>query len=176
VRQAGIVTSKRIERLRDKLLARGQATLHPPAPRAQKASPELSAMAERVLPFAEIMYLVLSADAAITERERDVLRGALRSLTEGALSSAAMDEMLREFAQNLAREGLDLRLDYLASAMYADRSDARLALGLATAAADADRGVGPEERAVIEGLGERLGMSVLEMRELFEGAEPAALQ
>lgn len=127
-------------------------------------------MEDRVRPFAEIMYLVLSADASITERERDVLRGALRSLTEGALSSAVMNDMLTEFARNLAREGLDLRLDYLASVMYADRADARLALGLATAAAEADRGLGAEERAVIEGLGERLGVSAMEMRELFEGA------
>lgn len=127
-------------------------------------------MEDRVRPFAEIMYLVLSADASITERERDVLRGALRSLTEGALSSAAMDEMLTEFARNLAREGIDLRLDYLASVMYADRADARLALGLATAAAEADRGLGPEERAVIEGLGQRLGVNAIEMRELLEGA------
>jgi tellurite resistance protein len=171
-----LVTSKRIERLRDKLLERGQPTLHPPAPRSSKASPELSAMAERVRPFAEIMYLVLSADTSITERECDVLRGALRSLTEGALSSTAMNGMLREFEHNLAREGLDLRLDYLASVMYADRSDARLALGLATAAAEADRGLGPEERAVIEGLGERLGVSAMEMQELLSGSEPATLQ
>jgi hypothetical protein len=176
LRHAKAVTSKRIERLRDKLLARGQPTLHPPAPRPNKATPELSAMAERVRPFAEIMYLVLSADAAITERERNVLRGALRSLTEGALSSAAMDSMLAEFEGNLRREGLDLRLDYLASAMYADRSDARLALGLASAAADADRGVGPEERVVIAGLGERLGISAIELHELLNGSESAALQ
>lgn len=166
------MTSKRIERLRDKLLARGQPTLHPPDPkRTHKATPELSALAERVRPFAEVMYLVLSADAAITERERDVLRGALRSLTEGVLSSAAMNEMLDEFAHNLKRDGLDLRLDYLASTMYADRSDGRLALGLATAAAEAERGIGEEERGVIAALGERLGVSAMEMKELLQGSE-----
>ena len=168
------MTSKRIERLRDKLLARGQPTLHPPDPRhASTATPEVSALAERVRPFAEVMYLVLSADAAITERERDVLRGALRSLTEGVLSSAAMNEMLDEFAHNLARDGLELRLDYLASTMYADRADGRLALGLATAAADADRGIGEEERGVIEALGERLGVSAMEMKELLERGDAA---
>jgi tellurite resistance protein len=166
------MTSKRIERLRDKLLARGQPTLAPPAP-ARPATPELWALADRVRPFAEVMYLVLAADEDISERERDVLRGALRSLTEGALSSAALDEMLQEFESNRAREGLELRLDYLASALYPDRSDARLALGLATAAADADRGVGPQEREVITSLAERLGIRHSELAEMLhdEGHE-----
>ena len=160
------MTSKRIERLRDKLLARGQPTLAPPAI-APVATPELWALAERVRPFAEVMYLVLAADDEISERERNVLRGALRSLTEGALSSAALDEMVAQFEQKRAREGVELRLDYLASALYPDRSDARLALGLATAAADADRGVGPQEREVITALAERLGVGKSELAELL---------
>lgn len=159
------MTSPRIVRLRDKLLARGQPTLRPPAPTA--VTPELSALEERVRPFAEVMYLVLSADAEVTEPERDVLRGALRSLTEGALSSMAMEMMLQDFAQNLARDGLDLRLDTLASILYADRPDARLALELASAAAEADRGVGPEELSVIRAFGERLGVGEIELEELL---------
>ena len=163
-----MTTSKRIERLRDKLLARGQPTLAPPAlAPPQAATPEQWALAERVRPFAEVMYLVLAADEDISERERDVLRGALRSLTEGALSSSALDEMLHEFEDNRAREGLELRLDYLASMLYLDRSDARLALGLATAAADADSGVGPQERAVITSLAERLGIRHSELAEML---------
>jgi len=161
------MTSKRIERLRDKLLARGQPTLAPPPPSPVAATPELWALAERVRPFAEVMYLVLAADDDITERERNVLRGALRSLTEGALSSTALDEMLEQFERSRAREGVELRLDYLASALYLDRSDARLALGLATAAADADRGVGPQEREVITALAERLGIASGELAELL---------
>jgi len=169
------MTSKRIERLRDKLLARGQPTLAPPAPApAPTATPELWALAERVRPFAEVMYLVLAADGDISERERNVLRGALRSLTEGALSSTALDEMLAQFERSRAREGVELRLDYLASALYLDRSDARLALGLATAAADADRGVGVQEREVISALAERLGIGKSELAELLHDEAPSA--
>lgn len=171
------MTSKRIERLRDKLLARGKPTLAPPLHAPQRSdTPELWALAERVRPFAEVMYLVLAADEDISERERDLLRGALRSLTEGALSTAALDEMLQEFQANRAREGVELRLDYLASALYLDRSDARLALGLATAAADADRGVGSEEREVITSLAERLGIHGSELAEmLHDDRSPAAV-
>jgi tellurite resistance protein len=128
----------------------------------------LSALAERVRPFAEVMYLVLAADREITDRERDLLRGALRSLTDDALSTVAMGQMLQEFERDRDRDGVEVRLDYLASTLYRDRSDARLALGLASAAAAADRGIGPEERELIKSLGERLGVSRSELQELLQ--------
>jgi tellurite resistance protein len=161
--------NKRIERLRDKLLARGRPTIYPPqaTPDAVALSPELQALAERVRPFAEVMYLVLAADSKISEPERDVLRGALRSLTEGALSSSALDSMLSEFETARERQGLEVRLDHLASQLYSDRADARLALGLATAAADTDEGVGADERAVIESLAERLRIGEDELQALL---------
>jgi len=159
------MASKRIERLRDKLLARGRPTIYPsPSP---SPSPELEALAERVRPFAEVMYLVLATDSKITEIERDVLRGALRSLTEDALSTSALDAMLTDFEELRERQGVEVRLDHLASQLYSDRADARLALGLATAAADSDAGIGPDERTVIEALAERLRVSDEELQALL---------
>jgi hypothetical protein len=84
-----------------------------------------------------------------------------------------MEIMLRDFEVNLAREGLELRLDDLASTMYGDRSDARLALGLATAAAEADHGVGPEELRVIRAFGERLGIDDIELEEMLRSDDAA---
>ena len=157
--------NKRIERLRDKLLARGRPSMFPPQTTA--LSPELQALAERVRPFAEVMYLVLASDSKISDPERDVLRGALRSLTEDALSSSTLDAMLTEFEAARERQGLEMRLDHIASQLYSDRADARLALGLATAAADTDEGVGAEERAVIEALAERLRIGQDELQALL---------
>jgi hypothetical protein len=175
------MASKRIERLRDKLLSRGQPTLHPPAPTrageqtVSAVSPELAALAERVRPFAEVMYLVLAADADISQREHTVLRGALRSLTEGALSSEALELMLETFEREVQQDGVDLRLDQLASILCNDRADARLALGLAAAAADTDRGVGAEERAIIVSLAERLNIRDAELQALLnDSGEPGA--
>jgi predicted phage gp36 major capsid-like protein len=96
-----------------------------------------------------------------------VLRGALRSLTEGALSSDALDEMMQAFERHVARDGVELRLDQLASILCNDRADARLALGLAAAAADTDCGVASEERAIIEALAERLNIRDDELRALL---------
>jgi tellurite resistance protein len=169
------MSNKGIEQLRDKLLARGLVPSQPPppgadAPRAPQAGPEALAITERVRPFAEAIYLVLAADAQLGERERDVLRGALRALTDGVLSSVSMDNMLSDFEHARTRDGVESRLDNVASSLYGDRNDARLAIRLATAAAEAESGVSDEERAVLAALGDRLGVSEKELSELLQGS------
>jgi hypothetical protein len=169
------MANKRVDRLRDKLLERGTASQRPP-PLAAKAEPkpEALAMTQRVRPFAEAMYLVLAADGAIGERERDVLRGAVRSLTDGMLSSASMEAMLAEFERGRALQGVESRLDTVAAALYDDRSDAELALGLMAAAGKADGRMAAAEQAIIVALGERLGIAEPHLRELLcEGEQDA---
>jgi tellurite resistance protein len=148
-----------MERLREKLLSRGLPSYRPPPLVPNAPKPELTELVHRVRPFAEAMYLVIAADAEIAERERDVLRGALRTLTDGALSSMVMESLLREFEMARAREGSDLRLDAVASALYGDPADAELALGLAIAAGEVDHGLDAREQVVVFALAERLGIS-----------------
>lgn len=164
------MANKRIDRLRDKLLARGMASQRPPPVKADP-NPEVQAMARRVQPFAEAMYLVLAADGAIGERERDVLRGTLRTLTDGMLSSASMEAMLAEFERGRALQGVESRLDTVAAALYSDRSDAELALGLMAAAGETDGRMATAEQAIILALGERLGVAEPRLHELLYGAE-----
>ncbi|HEX4352147.1 MAG TPA: TerB family tellurite resistance protein [Polyangiales bacterium] len=162
--------NKRIDKLRDKLLERGMASYRPPPMNAgTDPNPEALAMTQRVRPFAEAMYLVLAADGDVGERERDVLRGALRSLTDGKLSSASMESLLCEFERARALQGVDLRLDSLAAAFYGDRSDAELALGLMAAAGETDGTMDASEQAIIFALGERLGVAKSELQELLYG-------
>lgn len=80
----------------------------------------------------------MSADADIKDSERDVLRGALRSLSEGGLGSAATDAMLHELEERLARDGMEVRLDNVAAHLWPDPNDRELALALAAATAKAD--------------------------------------
>jgi uncharacterized tellurite resistance protein B-like protein len=165
------MSNKRIDRLRDKLLARGMASQRPPPVKADP-KPEALAMAQRVQPFAEAMYLVLAADGAMGDRERDVLRGAIRTLTDGMLSSASMEAMLADFERGRALQGLESRLDTVAAALYSDRSDAELALGLMAAAGETDGRMATAEQAIILALGERLGIAKPHLQELIYGAEP----
>jgi tellurite resistance protein len=158
--------SKRIERLRDRLLSRGPAISERPA---APIKPESRAAYQRIRPLAEAMYLVMAADRHVNERERDALRGAIRTLTDGGLGTLAMENMIMEFEQALARDGLDVRLDALASFLYGDRDDMELAVALAAAVALADEGLDPEEQRTIEALAERLGISGARLEQMLNG-------
>jgi tellurite resistance protein len=161
------MTRARIERLRDRLEQQGQPTVRPPSMGASvPTSPEVDAMYARVRPLAEVMFLVMTADETVGHRERDTLRGAIRTLTGGVLSSTAMEKMISEFEDSVMREGVDVRLDYVASVLYGDRDDSELALSLAAAVAVADEPLVPAEQATIEELALRLGVSKERLREL----------
>jgi tellurite resistance protein len=155
-----------IERLRDRLLGQGRPSLLPGGAGARVAA-DAQALYQRLLPFAEAMYLVMSADGSVSARERDILRGALRVLTGGALSSAAMESMIAEFDRTLVSEGTELRLDQLASTLYGDREDAELVLSLMAAVASADGVIAARERALLDATAERLGVARARVQELL---------
>lgn len=158
----------RIERLRDKLLRQGRPSIVPsPWPPPAGAQPKAGLLYRRMRPLAEAMYLVITADSQIGEQERDALRGALRILTDGALSGAALDAMLDQFGHELARDGMAVRLDHVAAELYGDPDDVELALMLVAAAALADGHSGEAELETIGELGARLGVSRDRLRALI---------
>lgn len=169
------MTRPPIARLRDTLLRRGTARSSAPPPLHSSMKPEQLELARRVRPFAEAMYLVVGADSEIGDRERDVLRGALRALTDDALSSAVLARMLEEFEAARASEGLEARLDSVASSLYADAADAELALELAIAAASVDGRLDAREQVVAFSLAERLGISATHATALMD-ERPNVLQ
>jgi tellurite resistance protein len=156
----------RFESLRDRLLGMGRASLVP-RPMAQGATAQ--ALYDRLRPFAEAVYLVISSDGHLEQREAEVLRGTLRVLTAGELSGAAMDAMLKEFDAALARDGREMRLDRVASEIYGDRQDVELTISLVSAAALASGCVEPAEHEVISELAERLGLSSARLKALCKG-------
>jgi tellurite resistance protein len=126
------------------------------------------ALYERLRPFAEAVFLVMSADQQVDQREAEVLRGTLRILTAGELGGAALDAMLKEFAASLSRDGRELRLDRVAAEIYGDREDVELAISLVSAAALANGCIEPAEDQVIIELAERLGLSKARLKALCE--------
>jgi hypothetical protein len=164
------MSSPQIERLRTTLLRRGMIVSRPPPPASPRPwKPEQLELARRVRPFAEAMYLVIGAGADIGERERDVLRGALRTLTDGVLSSSVLEKMLEEFETARAGEGTEARLDAVASALYWDATDAELAVKLAIAGAEVDGRLDAREQSVVHALATRVGISDKHLEELLEG-------
>jgi hypothetical protein len=169
------MSSPQIERLRTTLLRRGMLTSRPPPPASARPwKPEQLELARRVRPFAEAMYLVIGANTDIGARERDVLRGALRTLTDNLLSSAVLETMLGEFETARAEEGTESRLDAVASALYWDATDAELAVKLAIAGAEVDGRLDAREQSVVQALATRLGISPRHLEELLEGEQYSA--
>jgi len=160
------MAADRFVSLRDRLLGMGRASLVP-RPMAQGATAQ--ALYDRLRPFAEAVFLVISADGQLHPREAEVLRGTLRVLTAGELSGAAMDSMLAEFTAALARDGREMRLDRVASEIYGDRQDVELTISLASAAALASGCTEPAEHEVITQLAERLGLSSARLKALCTG-------
>jgi tellurite resistance protein len=149
--------------LRNKLVDMGRASIVP-RPLAQDETSQ--AFYERLRPFAEAIYLVISVDGVLEPRETEVLRGTLRALTSGELGGAAMDAMLTEFKAALALDGQDIRLDRIAAEVYGDRDDIELVIALSSAAALASGCAEPAEHDVIRQLASRLGLSKDQLREL----------
>jgi tellurite resistance protein len=148
-----------LERLKNQLLSGGsRPSLRPTPWSGNSAPPEAQAAYQRIRPFAEAMYLVMAADGRLDDRERITLRGALRSLTAGVLGTGAMESMLSEFERLLAVQGLELRLDDVASRIYSEPEDRELALVLAATVAVADDRTDSAEQRTIEALSERLGV------------------
>ncbi len=135
------------------------------------ADPPAAAAYDRIQPFAEAMFLVMSADAQITDSERDVLRGALRTLSEGELGTAATEAMLNDLEQRLARDGMDVRLDNVAAHLWPDPGDRELALALAAATAKADGSIDAAERTAIFELAARLGVPNARVASWLDGSE-----
>ena len=160
--------SRRIERLRERLLRRGARSTDSAAWSLTAAPPNAQAAYERILPYAEVIYLVIAADGVHTPEEQDALVGAIRYLSEGELGEPAADHMITRFQSDLQREGIEQRLDDVAARVYGEREDRELALSLAAGVAAADGELNASEQRTIVGLAERLGFSQRQLQALFD--------
>lgn len=154
--------SETLARLRDAL--RGGVAHPPPVPDGAEAlpgdgSPEMRAIAARIAPLCEVLYLLSVADHRHDARERAVMAGAIGALTEGALGEAAIERMIAGFEAALAAEGWESRLARSAGVLAADRRDAEAAFTLAAVMAIADEFPDERERVLLEELRAQLGIS-----------------
>lgn len=118
-------------------------------------------------PLCEAMFLVMLADGRVKNVERDVLRGALRVLTDDRVRSTQIESMLDIAARNVAEEGFKVRLDETIQRLKGDPARAELTYVLAAAVAAADEKVVPEEQAVLDTLAEGLGLDEKRINELI---------
>lgn len=174
------IHTRTIERLRDTLRESGQrpsmvlSGAYETLARAGLLSLEEQMAIARVEPLGEIMYLMMAADGDVADVERDVLRGAIRGLTDDGVRSGTLKVMLERFERDALAYGRDARLAELTSLLVDDRAGAEGAFVLAAAVAFADGEIRPEESDVIDTLAARLAISEERANQLLDTLEEDA--
>ncbi len=158
--------------LRDELRNRGKhRTVVPASVPTEAPSVDVIAIVQRVAPICEVLYLLMVADDRTDARELDVMRGAIRVLTENALRSSVITGMLERFEVNANQYGREARLAQVTGQLSADRQDAEAAYTLAAVMAIADESSDEEERAWLEELRQMLGIKPARAAELLGGLD-----
>jgi len=92
-----------VARLRDALLQGGRrpsivaSSAYETLTREGLLTPEEASAISRVEPLAETMFLMMTADGTVAEPERDVVRGAIRGLTDDLLRTGTINVMLETY-------------------------------------------------------------------------------
>ena len=97
----------------------------------------------------EAMFIMLASDGNIGQDERDVLRGAIRELTSGAVRSADIERMSGECQGRITKDGGKKRLEAVSAVLKKDRVAAEAAFVLSAAMAFADRQIADEENETL---------------------------
>jgi len=166
-----------IARLRDALLQSGRrpsllsSSAYETLTREGLLSPEEAGALNRVDPLAETMFLMMSADGAIANAERDAVRGAIRGLTDNILRTGTINVMLETYEARLKQQGKDARLQEIAEEIAEDPHEAEGAFALAAAVALADDAIADEENAFINQLAEWFGISPERSSEILDQLE-----
>jgi tellurite resistance protein len=135
---------------------------------------ESAAYAELVAelgPFAEAMFLMMSADNDASPDEYSVLRGALRNLTDGQIRSVQLDALIDEARVRLTKSTRKARLEAAAAAIATSPARAEVAFVLAAALAMADGAVADGENAFLEQFAALLGLDEATCERLFSTVE-----
>ena len=122
-------------------------------------------------PLCEAMFLMMSADGAVTSDEREVLRGALRNLSGDMLRSAHIEAMLDGALTSVNEEGRDARMREVIEALHEDPARAEVAFVLAAAIAFADNAIADQENETLNSFAEGLGIDETRANALLDDVE-----
>jgi len=105
----------------------------------------------------EAMFLMIAADGDFADEEREVLRGAVRGLTDNAVRTAHIDKLFEECKGRIA-EGVPARLAAIGPVLQEDPALVEAAFSLAAAVAFADSDIKDEENELINEMAEAFGI------------------
>jgi tellurite resistance protein len=114
-------------------------------------------MARAKVKCSEFAFLMISADGEVADEEREVLRGAVRGLTDSAVRTAHIDRLFDDCKAH-AKQGAEARLNAIAPILKEDPALVEAAFSLAAAVAFADSDIKDEENELINTMAEALGI------------------
>jgi tellurite resistance protein len=171
------ISTQAIGLLRDRLLeSGGPPSVLATGPEAMRAAHPMDGddEAKRLFEAAfEAMYVMVAADGSVGQEEKDVLRGAIRELTAGAVRTAEIEKMSSECEARLKADGATKRLAASAEALKSEKVAAEAAFVLAAAMAFADSEIADEENEALNSFAELLGIEEERANELLDELEPA---
>lgn len=118
----------------------------------------------------EAMFLMIAADGTVDDAEFEVLRGAVRGLTDNAMRTAHIDKMMADCKKRL-EQGKAARLEAIAPILKEDPALTEAAFSLAAAIAFADSEIQDEENELINELAEALDIDGDRAEELLSQLE-----
>ena len=133
--------------------------------------PEEQAAVQAVDPVVEAMFLMMAADGAVGEDEYNVIRGAVRELTENFVRTTTLNVMLEGYKEALEKEGQQARVDDIARRLGDDEAGCESAFVLAAAVAFADEVIEDQENDLLNAFAEAVGLSEERANELLDELE-----
>ncbi len=166
------LSNSTLQRLRDQLKKRGQrpSIVHSGDLLAPDVAEAAFAAAEYG-PLCEAMYLMMSADGQVTSDERQVLKGALRNLSDDQLQGAQIESLVEAAEKNVVEDGRETRMREVILALHEDRARAEVTFVLAAAIAFADNAIADQENDTLNDLAEGLGIDEARAEELLSSVE-----
>jgi uncharacterized tellurite resistance protein B-like protein len=167
------LSTSTVARLRDQLQSRGQRPSIALGDISQLTpdAAELLTVTAEFGPICEAMYLMMSADGSIGDVERDVLRGAIRNLSQDSVRTAHIDAMLERASKLATEQGREKRLQEVVEALQDDPARGEVAFVLAAAIAFADNAIADEENEMLNSFAEGLGIDDARASKLLDSVE-----
>jgi tellurite resistance protein len=163
---------KTLQRIRDHLLEVGQ----PPSVHFMRVLPADEPFAgdpdakKRFEALFEAMYLMVVVDGEVADSEREVLRGAVRGLTDNSVRTAHIDKLFERMNEQV-KQGVNQRIAAIAPILKEDPALTEAAFSLASAIAFADSEIKDEENDLINNLAEALELDPERAEELLNQLE-----
>jgi tellurite resistance protein len=163
---------KTLQRIRDHLLEVGQ----PPSVHFMRVLPADEPFAgdpdakKRFEALFEAMYLMVVVDGEVADAEREVLRGAVRGLTDNSVRTAHIDKLFERMNEQV-KQGVNQRIAAIAPILKEDPALTEAAFSLASAIAFADNEIKDEENDLINNLAEALELDPERAEELLNQLE-----